>query len=520
MRIFAYLYAMIQKYPIGIQDFRSLRQDGYVYVDKTEQVHRLVTQGKYYFLSRPRRFGKSLLLSTLKEVFLGSRELFKGLWIEDKNDWGRTSPVIHLSFARLDTRDRSLTDSLGDLLVKTAAGFGLSLQAPTVKEKYAELIEKLYQQHGPVAMLIDEYDKPITDFLGQDELPTALANRDTLKSFYSVVKDLDPYIRFFFLTGVSRFSKVSIFSDLNNLNDISVTGLYATLLGYTQAELEHYFGQEIDLLAISEGMGRQEMLDKVKLWYNGYLWGGRETVYNPFSVLNLAQKGEFSNYWFATGTPTFLVKKLREKFTYDLEEVQVTEAQLGNFQVEDVDELALLFQTGYLTIREKTADIYTLRYPNQEVRHALLQFMLTGFSHQAQAGALILNMVRYLQKRDYDRFRDALNTLLAQVPYDQFMERYEAFYHAIFFMAFSLMQAYTQAEVQVARGRIDVVVHTADAFFVIEFKVNGGAAEALAQIREKGYHQKYLHQGREVVLIGLGCAGREVREILVEAVAG
>jgi hypothetical protein len=229
------------------------------------------------------------------------------------------------------------------------------------------------------------------------------------------------------------------------------------------------------------------------------------------------QKGEFANYWFATGTPTFLVKKLREKFTYNLEEVQLSEIQLGNFQVENVDEMALLFQTGYLTIQNKIEDIYTLSYPNREVRHALLQFMLSDFSGKKQISPLIFNMLQYLQQRNYEQFQDALNTLLANIPYEQFMERYEAFYHAIFFMAFSLMQTYTQTEVQTAKGRIDAVVHTPDAFFVIEFKVNGSAAEALAQIKAKGYHQKYLHQNREVVLIGLGCAEKEVKELITES---
>ncbi|WP_448519356.1 PD-(D/E)XK nuclease domain-containing protein, partial [Rhodoflexus sp.] len=264
------------------------------------------------------------------------------------------------------------------------------------------------------------------------------------------------------------------------------------------------------------GMSREAMIEKIRWWYNGYLWGGKETVYNPFSILNLMSQQQFGNFWFATGTPTFLVKKLREKFTYNLEEVQLSEIQLGNFQVENVDEMALLFQTGYLTIREKFGSTYVLSYPNEEVRHALLEWMLADFSNYRSVHGVILNMVRYLQKRDYEQFQDALNTLLANIPYEQFMERYEAFYHAIFFMAFSLMQTYTQTEVQTAKGRIDVVVHTPEAFFVIEFKVNGSAAEAIAQIKTKGYYQKYVHQNKEVILIGLGCADKAVKEVIVE----
>jgi hypothetical protein len=507
---------MIQKYPIGIQDFGELRRGGYVYIDKTADIFRLVDQGKFYFLSRPRRFGKSLLLSTLKEMFLGNRELFRGLWIEDKVDWARTSPVIHLSFGKSDFRQMPLTEAIAKRLHEAAASFGLALQSRDVSNLFEELIRGVYQRQGQVAILIDEYDKPITDFLGRDELPTALENREVLKSFYSVVKDLDPCIRFFLLTGVSRFSKVSIFSDLNNLHDITLHPAYGTLLGYTQAELEHYFDQELGKLAQKENLDRATLVGKVRHWYNGYLWGEQETVYNPFSALMLMSQQRFSNFWFATGTPTFLVKKLREKFTYDLGEVQLTETQLGNFQVEDIDEMALLFQTGYLTIKEKMGAGYLLGYPNEEVRLALLEWMLAGFSGQRQAGPLVFNLVRYLGARRYEDFRGALNSLLAQVPHEQFMERYEAFYHAIFFLAFSLAGAYAQAEAHSARGRLDAVVRTGGAIFVIEFKVNGGAAEALAQIRARGYHQQYLHQGLPVILLGVGCADREVKELLVE----
>jgi phosphoserine phosphatase len=509
---------MIQKYPIGIQDFGELRRGGYVYIDKTPHIFRLIDQGKYYFLSRPRRFGKSLMLSTMKEIFQGNQSLFKGLWIEDKIDWQRKSPVIHLSFGKSDFKQMPLQEAITKRLKEEAAEFGLELKSQDISNQFEELIKGIHQQQGQVAILIDEYDKPIIDFLGQDELPTALENRDILKSFYSVIKDLDPYIRFFFLTGVSRFSKVSIFSDLNNLDDISVTGLYATLLGYTQTELEQYFDKEIDLLAQIEGVSREAMLEKIRWWYNGYLWGGKETVYNPFSVLSLMQKREFANYWFATGTPTFLVKKLREKFSYNLEEVSADEGILSNLLIENISETALLFQTGYLTIKERDMGTFILRYPNQEVKDSLLQFMLRDLSGQESVHPIVRNMVRYLKARDYEQFQDALNTLLANIPYEQFMERYEAFYHAIFFMAFSLMQTYTQTEVQTAKGRIDVVVHTPDAFFVIEFKVNGSAADAMAQIKTKGYYQKYLHQNKEVVLIGLGCADKEVKELITESI--
>jgi hypothetical protein len=507
---------MIQKYPIGIQDFGELRRGGYVYIDKTSHIFRLIDQGKYYFLSRPRRFGKSLMLSTMKEIFQGNQSLFKGLWIEDKIDWQRKSPVIHLSFAQLTYQTDDLKLRLRQELQRLADAFQITITGDQPGEWLRSFILQLHEQQGQVAILIDEYDKPIIDFL---EHPVrAATNRDVLKNFYSVVKDLDPYIRFFFLTGVSRFSKVSIFSDLNNLHDITIHPQYATLLGYTQTELEQYFDKEIDLLAQIEGVSREAMLEKIRWWYNGYLWGGKQTVYNPFSVLNLMSQQQFANYWFATGTPTFLVKKLREKFSYNLEEVSADEGILSNLLIENISETALLFQTGYLTIKERDMGTFILRYPNQEVKDSLLQFMLRDLSGQESVHPIVRNMVRYLKARDYEQFQDALNTLLANIPYEQFMERYEAFYHAIFFMAFSLMQTYTQTEVQTAKGRIDVVVHTPDAVFVIEFKVNGSAADAIAQIKTKGYYQKYLHQNKEVILIGLGCADKEVKELITESI--
>jgi phosphoserine phosphatase len=505
---------MIQKYPIGIQDFGELRRGGYVYIDKTADIFRLVDQGKFYFLSRPRWFGKSLLLSTLKEMFLGNRELFRGLWIEDRVDWARTSPVIHLSFSQLTYQTDNLGLRLQRELQRLADPFGITVGGDLPGEWLRSFVLQLYERQGQVAILIDEYDKPITDFLEQPE--RAAANRDLLKSFYSVVKDLDPCIRFFLLTGVSRFSKVSIFSDLNNLHDITLHPAYGTLVGYTQAELEHYFDQELGKLAQKENLDRATLVGKVRHWYNGYLWGEQETVYNPFSALMLMSQQRFSNFWFATGTPTFLVKKLREKFTYDLGEVELSEPQLGNFRVEDIDEMALLFQTGYLTIKGRDAGTYTLGYPNREVRDSLQEWMLAEWSQREGVHPVVRSLVRHLGARRYDDFRGALNSLLAQVPHEQFMERYEAFYHAIFFLAFSLAGAYAQAEAHSARGRLDAVVRTGGAIFVIEFKVNGGAAEALAQIRSRGYHQQYLHQGLPVILLGVGCADREVKELLVE----
>ena len=306
----------MKKLPIGLQDFARLRKEDYLYVDKTELLYQLATGGVYYFLSRPRRFGKSLLVSTLSELFQGNQTLFEGLWIHDHWDWQQTNPIIHLSLNSLGYKEVGLERALTLRLNKIAAQYGLTLQSEANALRLQELIERLHASFGQAVVLIDEYDKPILDYL--DDLPRAQAHRELLKSFFSVLKDADPHLRFVLLTGVSKFSRVSIFSELNNLNDLTVHARYATLLGYTQKELEHYFADRIDQLASDFG-GREALLSQIKQWYNGYSWDAQHYVYNPFSILSFFDKRTFENFWFETGTPTFLVKLLNRQQKYDLE---------------------------------------------------------------------------------------------------------------------------------------------------------------------------------------------------------
>jgi hypothetical protein len=292
------------KYPIGIQDFRELREGGYVYVDKTKHLHRIITGGKFFFLSRPRRFGKSLLLSTINELYKGSKELFQGLWIENHWDWeGEHRPVIWLRFASFNYKDNELKAAIQNGVEKAAESMGIELNNRELAHPLQDLIQKAHHRFGKkVVLLIDEYDKPIIDYL--DEPEKAEANRDTLKWFYSVLKDSDPYLELVFITGVSAFSKVSIFSDLNNLYNLSLVAPARTLLGITQEELEHYFAEPLKTVDKKE----------VRRWYNGYSWGGTEKVYNPFSILSFFRGGgEYRNFWFETGTPTFLVKEMKKR---------------------------------------------------------------------------------------------------------------------------------------------------------------------------------------------------------------
>lgn len=348
------------KYPIGIQDFGKLRREGYVYIDKTEQICRILESGSYYFLSRPRRFGKSLLLSTIRELYTGSRELFEGLWAEPNWDWeGKQRPVIWLKFSTFQYKLNPLKDAIVQGLQEEADRLGVHLPTGPLLHPLNELIQAVQKQYGQkVVILIDEYDKPIIDYLG--DIPKAEDNRDTLKWLYSVLKDNDPHIELLFVTGVSAFSKVSIFSDLNNLDNLSLHFFAHTLLGITQQELEHYFAEPLAKLD----------KEQIKRWYNGYSWGGAERVYNPFSLLKFFKGGgQYNNFWFETGTPTFLLKEMKKRRYYDVDRQQASELTLGQFDLENLHPLTVLFQTGYLTLLDgpDRTQLYTLGYPKKRL---------------------------------------------------------------------------------------------------------------------------------------------------------
>lgn len=362
--------------PIGIQSFSELRTRNMLYVDKTPQIHRLISTGKYYFLSRPRRFGKSLTLSTLRAIYEGKRELFQGLWIENQWDWEKVHPVIHLSFSSIGYRTLGLEAAIAAELHIISKTFGVELQEQAIDRQFDELIRKLAQRDGKVVVLIDEYDKPLIDYL--DDIPLAKANQQVMKTFYSVIKDSDPYLQFLLITGVSKFSKVSIFSDLNHLFDLTFAREAVALTGYTQTELEHYFTPYMQEMEDNLGLDHTALLEKMREWYNGYSWDGRTRVYNPFSILNFFRAGDFRNFWFETGTPTFLLKLLREQNLYKLDNLTVHERTFSSYDIEYLQALPILFQTGYLTIKAKQAfGLYTLDYPNSEVRESLLDYIIS-----------------------------------------------------------------------------------------------------------------------------------------------
>lgn len=518
----------MKRLPIGVQSFRVMIEEDYLYVDKTRALHRLLTTGgQYYFLSRPRRFGKSLLVSTLKEIFSGNKELFKNLWIYDKIDW-ESYPIIHIDFTAMDYATPDLLkQSIDETLQKTGAAYGIELTSLSFKTRFGELIQRMAAD-GKVVILVDEYDKPIIDKI--DDLETAKANREILKEFYSILKAADNDIKFTLLTGVSRFSRVSVFSGLNNLDDITIDDSYSTMLGYTEEELFSYFKDRLETLKTERSDG-DTLTDNIRSWYNGYSWDGENFVYNPFSVLNFFKKKQFGNYWFATGTPTFLVKLLLEKGK-DIREYEAVTAGdyvFESYDIENLETISLLFQTGYLTIKSrrmvKAVDgdemEYILSYPNKEVRDSFIRHLFRAFTGKDMTDGenILRRLTAALKNSEYEQFFQIIRSLFASIPYNIVIKEKEAYYHSIMYMIFRLMGTPVLTEVQTATGRIDAVIETEDQLLVVEFKM-GTADEALEQIKKKQYHLGYLTSSKPLKLLGIGfdMEQRNLRDYRIESV--
>lgn len=510
----------MQKLPIGIQAFEVMRTQGYVYVDKTAWIHRLVTEGMYYFLARPRRFGKSLLVSTLRCLFQGRRELFTGLWIAGDGRWDwQPHPVLVFDFNQIsvDTPER-LEAGLLYQLGQYAAQAGLTLHGPTHVAQFSELVTGLARQSGqPVVVLIDEYDKPMIEHLGKGsaELDVARANRDVLRSFYGVLKgaDVAAVTCFVLLTGVSRFSRVSVFSALNNLNDISMHEDYAELLGYTDAELEMYFAPLIARLADKLGLTPAEARVAMAQHYDGYRFSESPLrVYNPFSVLAALQQRALKNYWFETGTPTFLVNLLQER-RYPLPELdglEVSASVFGAFDLEQLTPEALLFQTGYLTIQAVQEQIYTLGYPNHEVKTAFTEALLLAIEGLTPTvSSDVLRLAHHLRAGDLSAFFTTLSAIFAAIPYDIQTKRDEAYFHTIFYLAMTATGGSAQSSLLTSRGRIDLAMTLPQAVYLFEFKCNQSAAVALAQMRERDYAARYRGAGKQITLVGVNFSAEQ-----------
>ena len=494
-----------RRLPIGIQTFRMLREENCYYVDKTGFIERLVAEGARYFLSRPRRFGKSLFLDTLKELFEGNEALFKGLRIHAGWNWGEPNPVVRLSFAGGSFNQPHLVaDNVLEQIEAMERRRGVEAHARTVPGRFAHLLEALHERTGRrVVVLVDEYDKPILDAMGTP--PVARANRDFLRGVYGVIKDCDAHVRFTFLTGVSKFPKLSLFSQLNNLIDITMEPAYSSICGYTERDLDTVFAPEL------EGLDREEVRD----WYNGYSWLGEEKVYNPFDVLLLLRRRTFDAHWFETGSPAFLVETLfkRQVSSVSLEEMVGTERLLSAFDVDHISTEALLFQTGYLTITEMKRGrraVYRLGYPNREVRQSLNEHLLLHLVRDdARQTANSTRLEDLLEAADCAGLRELFHAFFASIPYEWHtnndIANYEGYYASVFYSYFAASGYDIVVEESSAAGRLDMAVRTGGHVYLFEFKVTEQAGEgaALAQLRERGYAAKYRGRGEPIHLIGV-----------------
>ena len=496
------------KLEIGIHTFKDRILKNCIYVDKTQCIYELINRESNCFLSRPRRFGKSLLISTFKELFSGNKELFKDCWIYDKIEWIEY-PIVHLDFLDVDYKTLGLEQALSRKMDSMAAQFNIKLTGESSKEKFGELIDLLAWDRQ-VVVLVDEYDKPIIDYI--DNIPKAIENRDILKNFYSTLKAKNADLRFLFITGVSKFSRISIFSDLNHLKDVTINPRYSTMMGYTREEIESCFTHYITQWEKKNNKKRDILFEKLKDYYNGYSWDGINFVYNPFSILNFFDNYKFKNYWFATGSPTFLLNKLRNSpnLIDQYEDYEVDDNFFEKFELETLDISVLLFQTGYLTIKEIKDNIYFLSYPNREVRTSFLQYLLEDFSGKktSERNKVTSDIQEALAKNKIDDLIQYLKALLSSIPYNIQVENKEAYYHSLIYIALQLSVMDVAAEVQTALGRSDIVVSIDPYIYIIEFKM-GSAQIALDQIEEKQYYAPYLGKNKTIILLGIGLTEKE-----------
>ncbi|MCY4305434.1 MAG: AAA family ATPase [Aestuariivita sp.] len=517
-----------QRLPISIQDFEMIRNGNFYYVDKTPLIRRLVENGNHYFLSRPRRFGKSLLVDTIGALFAGQETLFKGLDIHQHWDWSVTHPVVRISFDRKYDLPEDIEQNLNNQLdlIAHSAGLKCVCNKGAAPERLQCLLYHLHYKTGQrVAVLVDEYDKPILDVIRDPE--QARANREYLCSFYGIIKGSAKYVCFVFITGVSMFSKISLFSDLNNLKDISLDPRFATICGYTDTDLDTVFAPKLKSLDRNE----------IRTWYNGYSWLGEERVYNPFDVLLLFDERKFKPYWFRTGSPRFLFETMQGKSVnpLELEGRWTDETLVSKFEINDIEVEALLFQTGYLTIVDERSDgfdtLYKLDYPNQEVQislnRGLLQYLGKPMKEAANEGR---DLCALLTTNDFEGFMETLKAYLASIPYQWHttgnLPRYEAWYASLLHMSFRAIGVDVRSEDPSSHGRADMVVLTGGQVFIFEFKMSETADKteaaletAIAQMRERGYNEKYQDRKEPIHLIAIacGCEDRTLLDIRVES---
>ena len=505
----------MKKLPIGIQTFEEIIKKGYLYVDKTKQIYDLVTEGKVYFLSRPRRFGKSLFCSILEEIFKGNKELFKDLWIYDSDYKWESYPVIRIDMSRIrcknaDDFERKLFNKMKEIAQEN----GLKSDDDFSPDELLAFIIKNLSKKNKVAVIVDEYDKPILDHI--TDIKIAGEIRNVLRGFYGQLKSLDEYLKFVFLTGVTKFSKTSVFSGLNNLKDLTFDERASDLFGYTQKELEFYFKDCIKKMASKHQTSKTQVMLLLKTWYNGYRFSKKnEKVYNPFSILLSLDAFDFQNYWFETGTPTFLIE-LINKQNYkisELESVEVGPIELGSFDIEALYPLTVFYQTGYLTIIDyiKKSGNYRLSYPNLEVKNSFLQLLIKSSTKYREADIrnYYASLQTALEESDVESFIKTMKIFYANIPYTSQDKQKEQDYQLLFYAMLKLLGFTIVVEEPTNIGRIDAVITMNDYIYVIELKVDKSAKLALRQIEGKKYYEKYMRSGKKLIAVGINFDSNE-----------
>ena len=515
----------MQTLPIGVQDFVRLRQDNLLYVDKTARLLELIQNGQRYFLSRPRRFGKSLTLSTLDAMFSGRVELFKGLAAEEwvRKQAQNLSPVLRFDMSGLDIQTpQSLRQSLKEIIERNGKNFNVEIRSETLNGMFTDILDEIYKIHGAVIVLVDEYDKPILDNINEPQKANEM--REVLRSFYTTLKSCDGYLRFVLLTGISKFSKVGVFSAMNNLEDISMDRRYGDIAGYTQRELENYFSEWLENAAEKMKLTHEELLESLKDYYDGFSFDGVTKIYNPFSIMQCLAKGRLSNYWYVSGSPTFMIKYMKEHAIQDPDEyrhLEVPDDFADSHEIERATPESFLYQSGYLTIEKWEGDVITLDYPNEEVRKSIVRMYLDEIYHVKRYITLGTQIWKALEGGDIEATIELFNTAISAVPYDDFPNRNEFWYRSLFLMLLQGTGIISYAEVHTFRGRADLVINFNNLIVVLEFKfasktseVNKMKAEGLNQIKDREYAKSYNTEGHKAVEAVLVADDQERRIIL------
>ncbi len=526
----------MKKLPLGIQTFSKLREDNCVYVDKTEHIYRLI-QGYCYFFARPRRFGKSILCSTITSIFQGKKELFDGLWITKNTDYSfPVHPVIHIDFGNITVKtpelfNQSLMLEINNVaVVEDFLPFDMTNPGTMLKLLMLALTKKY--NNKKVVLIIDEYDRPILHHL--TTLDSLKEMQSIIQNFYTCIKAMDQYLQFLFVTGISRFSKTNLFSGFNQISDISMDPQFAHLVGYTDEELNTTLAEHMSFAAQESGKSLEEFKEQTKLYYNGYrFWKNAAAgkpqidlprVYNPYSMMNNLHNPTFEYYWFESGTPTFLINlfKINNYPVESFDELEISESELGSFEPETLPLNTLLYQTGYLTIKNYDTDTknFILNYPNIEVKEAFLQRILVWISHvqEGKINSHSFKLRTSLNNNDVSLFIDTLKSFYATIPYTIQLE-YEKYYQTIFYIILTLLGIKIDVEVTTNLGRIDALIKTEKFIYIIEFKLNADVSKALGQIKTKKYFEQYQHDARPITLIGISFDTKEknIGDFITEA---